>query len=156
MTAHDSAWETNEHRRTVRSLIHECRYALMDRALNHDESKLKPPEKDGFDAMTPLLLSSTYGSPEYKEFLEALKPVLAHHYAANAHHPEHHVNGIAGMTLIDLVEMLCDWKAAGQRHANGSIEKSLAVNRERFAIGDQLQAILVNTVRAMAWETKQK
>jgi hypothetical protein len=82
--------------------------------------------------------------------------VLAHHYAANAHHPEHHVNGIAGMTLIDLVEMLCDWKAAGQRHANGSIEKSLAVNRERFAIGDQLQAILVNTVRAMAWETKQK
>lgn len=53
---------------------------------------------------------------------------------------------IQRMNLLDLLEMLCDWKAAGERHVNGSIENSLKVNRERFGIDDQLFRILENTV----------
>ena len=76
---------------------------------------------------------------------------LKHHYAANSHHPEHYENGIDGMTLIDVLEMLCDWKAATERHADGDIMRSLEVNRERFGISDQLANILANTVREWGW-----
>lgn len=54
--------------------------------------------------------------------------------------------GINGMTLLDLIEMLVDWKAAGERHENGSIAKSLEVNKKRFGYGSELQAILSRTV----------
>lgn len=59
--------------------------------------------------------------------------------------------GVNGMSLFDVVEMLCDWKAAGERHTDGSIERSLIVNRQRFGISDQLQAILLNTAIEMGW-----
>jgi hypothetical protein len=53
--------------------------------------------------------------------------------------------GINGMTLIDLIEMLCDWKAAGLRHADGDIFRSIEINKERFGISEQLTQILENT-----------
>jgi hypothetical protein len=53
--------------------------------------------------------------------------------------------GINGMTLIDLIEMICDWIAAGLRHADGDIFKSIKINKERFDISDQLTQILINT-----------
>jgi hypothetical protein len=58
---------------------------------------------------------------------------------------------INGMSLLDVLEMLADWKAAGMRHADGSIEQSLEINRERFEISDQLFEILKNTVRELEW-----
>jgi len=55
--------------------------------------------------------------------------------------------GIDRMTLIDIIEMLCDWKAATLRHDNGDIIKSIEINRKRFKISDQLANILINTVK---------
>lgn len=59
--------------------------------------------------------------------------------------------GVNGMSLLDVLEMLVDWKAAGERHNDGSIERSLEVNRERFKISPQLQSILENTAREFGW-----
>ena len=53
---------------------------------------------------------------------------------------------LKGMTLIDLIEMLCDWKAATLRHADGGILKSIEYNKKRFGISDELCQILKNTV----------
>lgn len=50
------------------------------------------------------------------------------------------------MNLIDLIEMLCDWKAATMRHTDGDIRKSLEINKGRFQISYQLQRILENTI----------
>jgi hypothetical protein len=47
--------------------------------------------------------------------------------------------------------MLCDWKAASERTKQGSIQASLAHNRMRFQIDDQLAAILENTVKELGW-----
>jgi len=58
---------------------------------------------------------------------------------------------LKGMSLLDILEMLCDWKAAGERHANGSIESSLKVNRVRFGISDQLFVVIENTARELGW-----
>ena len=49
------------------------------------------------------------------------------------------------MTLIDLVEMFADWKAASERQKDGNLLKSIEVNASRFHIGDQLKQILMNT-----------
>lgn len=53
--------------------------------------------------------------------------------------------GINSMNLVDLIEMICDWKAAGMRHADGDIFRSLEINKERFGMSDQLFEILKNT-----------
>ena len=121
-------------------------HCLTDRAMNHDASKLLSPEKECFDEITPLLKNSTYGSEEYKATLRAMKPAIEHHQWNNRHHPEYFGNGINGMNLIDLVEMICDWKAASERHADGDIYKSLEINKDRFGMNEQLVSILKNTV----------
>lgn len=59
--------------------------------------------------------------------------------------------GVNGMTLLDLVEMFVDWKAATERHADGSLERSIKHNRERFAMSGQLSQIFENTRREMNW-----
>jgi hypothetical protein len=52
---------------------------------------------------------------------------------------------ISDMTLVDIVEMFCDWFASSQRHADGNILKSITHNKERFGINEQLSTILENT-----------
>lgn len=148
---YDSTHDTLTHIRQVQQHLQQIIAALEERAATHDASKLVEPEKSGYDRLTIQLRDVGYGSDAYRAALAEAQPTIAHHYARNPHHPEHHADGIAGMTLVDLVEMLCDWKAASLRTAQGSIAGSLAHNRQRFQIDDQLAAILANTVRALEW-----
>lgn len=119
---------------------------LMDRLTDHDQSKLSYPEVSLFTEYTPKLAGSTYGSKEYEDFRRQIKPALDHHYANNRHHPEHWKNGVEDMTIIDLFEMLCDWKAASERHNDGNIRKSIEINSERFNLPPMLRKILENSV----------
>lgn len=124
---------------------------LLDRSVCHDASKLEDPELAVFNEHTPKLRDTTYGSPEYRENLKAMGGALQHHYAVNRHHPEHFPDGVNGMTLVDLIEMLADWKAAGERHDDGDLSASLLIQRDRFDISDQLLAILRNTADYFGW-----
>lgn len=149
--AYDSTADTLRHSLRVGELMGQPIAELVTRSTQHDKSKTEPPELAVFNEYTPRLKHSTYGSDEYKSFLAGMKPALDHHYAANRHHPEHFANGVAGMTLVDLVEMLADWKAATERHAAGDLERSLDIQRERFGLSDQLLAILQNTASYYGW-----
>ena len=135
-----------DHINNVQKLLIMVVTKLLDRALKHDRSKTEHPELDIFNEYTPKLKGTTYGSNEYNEFLAEMKVALDHHYAKNRHHPEHFKNGVNDMTLIDLVEMLCDWKAATLRHDDGNIRKSLDINAARFNIDTQLKQVLLNTI----------
>ena len=178
---YDSKKDTETHILTVLRYIAVVCSALVGRATDHDASKLAEPEKSIFDEFTPKLKTSTYGSEEYKSFLTEMGTALKHHYENNRHHPEHFIyyecNGcfkrfdkepkvcdicgysqftnrsdISQMTLVDIIEMLCDWKAATERHADGDILKSLDVNKKRFEISDQLVSIMRNTVKDLGWD----
>lgn len=138
----DDTW-THIHR--VRELLNKVIIDLIRRGEEHDQSKLGTPEVELFTEMTPRLATSTYGSPEYHEFRKQLGPALEHHYANNAHHPEHYKDGLNDMSLLDILEMLCDWKASSERHNNGNIRKSIEINADRFGISPQLVRILENT-----------
>jgi hypothetical protein len=148
---YDSAADTLAHSQLVGRYMGAMITELVERSYEHDASKLAEPEKSAFDRCTERLRTLTYGSDEYKASLAELGPALEHHYTNNRHHPEHHDSGITGMTLMDLCEMLADWYAAGQRHADGDLGRSLVVQQDRFAIGDQLMDILENTARHLRW-----
>lgn len=138
--------EASKHIRMVQQLLHKVAKELLDRADVHDQSKLETPEVEMFTEYTSKLASSTYGSAEYEGLRKAMGPALAHHYAKNRHHPEHFKNGMNDMSLIDIIEMFCDWKAATIRHNDGNIRKSIAHNADRFGMSPQLVRILENTV----------
>jgi hypothetical protein len=151
-TKYDSRADTLAHVKRVGHLLADVRDNLAVRAIRHDASKLREPEKSTFDACTLKLKAMAYGSDEYKAALAELKPALDHHYAANSHHPEHYANGVDGMSLFDVVEMLMDWKAATERmKGGGDIRRSLEINRDRFKLSPQLESILTNTIREMGW-----
>lgn len=147
---YDSAVDTLRHIRRVQHLLGDAASELIRRGQLHDDSKLGPEEKPHFDRETPLLKGLTYGSDEYKASLARLGEALTHHYANNSHHPEHYENGVAGMDLFDLIEMVLDWKAASERGKDGALR--LQVSFDRFGVEPQLQSIVRNTVARRGWE----
>jgi hypothetical protein len=53
------------------------------------------------------------------------------------------------MTLLDLVEMFCDWRAASKRHNDGNINKSIEISGGRFNMSPQLIKIFENTAKKL-------
>lgn len=141
--------ETRRHIANVSAVIHAVVCDLLARADAHDRSKLYDPELAFFTKLTEKLAGCTFGSKEHKRNMASLKPALDHHYAVNRHHPEHHSGGINDMTLIDLVEMFCDWKASSKRHNDGNLLKSLDLCSKRFKMSPQMERIFRNTAKAM-------
>jgi len=138
--------QTEEHIKNVKMFLGYIVDEIIERGVTHDKSKLEEPELETFCTYTKKLANSTYGSEEYKTFLKEMKPALDHHYAENRHHPEHFKKGIDDMNILDLIEMLCDWKAATMRHNDGNIIKSIEYNTKRFNLSEQLKNILLNSV----------
>ena len=126
---YDSTKDTTEHINRVEELLNLCADEIKWRGTIHDAS----------------------GSDEYEEALKRLGVALKHHYANNSHHPEHYENGVDGMNLFDVMEMLMDWKAATERHADGDIHKSLIHNKDRFKMSPQLVSIFENTIKMFGW-----
>lgn len=146
----DSRVETYQHISHVRANLIACATDLLRRAHEHDNSKLRPPEVDAFDKVTARLKDLEYNSEEYHASLKELGPAIQHHYLVNDHHPEHFKEDfdppIAGMNLLNVTEMVCDWMAAVKRMDGGSIYKSIEVNQTRFGFSDDLKRLIINTV----------
>lgn len=137
--------ETQKHIEIVRKFIKMFTDKLTNRGVDHDKLKLESPEVEIFAEYTPKLAQTTFGSEEYLQCLDNMKPALNHHYANYRHHPEHFKDGINDMNLIDIAEMICDWKASSLRQDDGNLLHSIELNAERFGIDAQLTKILLNT-----------
>jgi hypothetical protein len=136
---------TQKHRAEVNNILHCVSNQLRSRGREHDKSKLSNKELPYF-AEAQELKTLKYGSKKYFDSLAKLKPALDHHYKNNRHHPEHHENGINDMTIVDVIEMLCDWLAATLRHDDDhNIFKSINFNRTRFKIKKDMSQIMWNT-----------
>jgi len=143
--AYDSRGDTLAHIHRVRDHIGTFVAEMLARGRAHDASKLSEPEKGAFDRLLPLLRGVPYGSAEYAALEASVAPAIAHHHRANSHHPEHHgPAGVAGMDLLDVVEMVCDWMAAAERHPADGVR--LDLNVEKFGIEPQLAAVIANTL----------
>ena len=153
----DSRPETRAHIDRVRDFMELAARDIDRRADDHDASKLEEPELSAFDEATPKLAQLEYGSDEYRQSLRDLGPALQHHFENNDHHPEHFENGVQGMSLMALIDMLCDWRAASERVKQRTDDPAkvktfaagLAYNQERFGYSDELAGILLNTAREL-------
>jgi len=141
----DTVYEVYLHRKDVGKLIDKYMSSLTKRK-HHDDSKISDEELPTFLEYIPKLKDTQYGSDDYNRNLECMKEGLEHHYANNRHHPEHFEDGIKGMNLVDIVEMLCDWIAATNRKG-GDIFESIEYSQTRFGFSDELKQILINTVK---------
>src|SRR5579859_6077273 len=134
-----------DHKRRVAGHMQTVATALFQRAALHDNSKFSPEEFEAYEEAFPELQKYAYGSEEYRAALRKIAPAVAHHYSVNDHHPEHFAGGVEGMSLIQLIEMVCDWLAASER-SQKDVYEGLEINKKRFDIDRQLGAIIANTI----------
>lgn len=145
MPKYDCTNDVKAHIALVQKWMKDFVGILQGRASVHDQSKLSnPEEKKMFDEWTPELQKRQAGTPEYAEALRFMGRGLQLHYMANEHHPEHYPNGINGMTLYNLIEMICDWMAVCEAK---QIPVDMDYLQERFSIAPQLRSIIENTFK---------
>ena len=129
---------------------------LITRAGAHDRSKFEDVELGPLADMIKVEEREgkvEFGTPEYAARTAMLDGMWRNHVAHNDHHPEHFDDGITGMNLLQIVEMLCDWQAASaQRDPSKTMNITFCV--EKYGIPPMLEQILRNTADAMGWKHK--
>lgn len=144
--------DTSKHIRRVQGLIAEAMGNLQVRMIEHDASKWSEEEWPYFARNTARLARMEYGSQEYGQSLLDLGPGLEHHYESNDHHPQFYgENFWHDVTMFGLIEMLADWKAAGERHPGGSLRRSIEINKDRFGMPEWLVSLLTRTAKELGW-----
>ena len=116
-------------------------------------SKLQQLEFDAFVSTREKFKKANYGSPEYQECIELIKPAVEHHHKNNRHHTSFHEHGINDMTLIDVIEMLADWRAAARRSPDKKLIDTLEYAKKKYKIDEQLFKVIQNTLIQLKWIT---
>lgn len=142
LARHDA--ETRKHKALVATFLGAMIDALRQRAIDHDDSKLVEPERSAYAVTIPKLKGLQYGTPEHRAVLGQMRPAIQHHQQSNRHHPEYHPRGTFDMNLVDLVEMVADWRAAALRGGD-DFRESMKVSAKRFGLSPELASIIVNT-----------
>ena len=124
------------HGRLITSHLERLANVLRERATVHDLSKFSEDEFAGVVRINRIAREHEYGSPEYMESIKE-SDALALHFSRNPHHPEHYPGGVDDMTLVDIIEMVADWKAASEAYGQTSLEDALAIHAERFSLRDK-------------------
>ena len=133
------------HIKRVQNKLFKLIIALLMRSQEHDKSKLEEPEFSLWEKMDEEPRYQ-YGSKEYKEKIERYRELFEMHYKKNPHHPEHFMNGISDMTLIDLAEMLCDWISYKDNIRVTEAIEMVEKQSKRFGYSDEIKNMLINTL----------
>lgn len=129
----------------VRKHINTFVQLLLKRAINHDRSKLEEPELSWWKEMDKEP-RYPYCSEEYKQKIKRWDKVFKHHYKYNRHHPEHYDYGVSEMTLVDIVEMMCDWLGYKDTITISEALKVCDEQMKRYNISDDVRQIIFNTL----------
>ncbi len=89
----------------LNTMIHD----LIRRGETHDDSKFSDDEFDEYVKATQEF-QGPYGTEQNDAVREKYKALFERHARRNSHHPEHYPDGVDGMTLMDIMEMLRYWK----------------------------------------------
>lgn len=135
-----------KHKENVRKRLTVLAQQLLQRAEEHDNSKLQSPEVDWLIEMDkePRYI---YGSPEYLEKKNRWQKFFDHHYEENSHHPEHFKDlGVLGMNLTDLCEYIVDISSYYEDLHPQEVFDLLDKQAIRFDLDFQLTEVLKNTL----------
>jgi hypothetical protein len=140
--------ELNVHVQAVRTGIKIATDELTQRGLVHDHSKLFEVEFEGYSEAVPYLKNKQPLPPDVEE---KFHKAWVHHYTNNDHHPEYHTSGVMSMDFMSLIELAADWCAAMLRDDinNTDIENNVQKLGPKFHMDEQMQNILINTMKKM-------
>jgi len=124
-----------QHISMVQALLRQVAHRLLERADVHDLSKLAEDEFGGLGEVKRMADQYGFGSPEYVVALS--NPSIVLHWGRNPHHPEHHSQGFRGMSALDVIEMVCDWKATNVLRGHPEWDKSVDLMAERLHLSVQ-------------------
>jgi len=150
-TVIDTLAEILQHRAYVKANLDQIRAELEQLGDLHDLSKLDEEEFDAFCSTREDFKRANYGDALYKKCTERIKSAVERHYKLNRHHTGYHENGFADMDLIDILEMLADWKAASRRSPLLSFEDSLPKAFEMHNIPENMQKHILATLKRLGW-----
>lgn len=137
------------HIRGVQTWMRHVIMLWTNRMVFHDQSKYSSPELPLIHQKARLD-SIPLNTPDYYDALSQIKSAVQAHYECNTHHPEHYANGVLDMGLLDLMEMICDWRVAAEMNGTDlavSFDKCV----ERFDIPQELRTVLLNTYKELGW-----
>ena len=139
--------DTMEHKMEVQIIMGNMSKECMQRGRLHDNSKLKSPEKEAYQEMHDKLKTVKFGSEQYKR-LVGDSVAVGLHYRNNDHHPEHFEDGIHGMHLLQITEMLADMVAVSKAKGTDVIEMLPTLMAEH-GIPENFYMIFKNTIELM-------
>ena len=125
----------------VQAAINKITAELNRRGLVHDVTKFQEDEFLGFVKLNQADKLYGYGTPEYKAAL-AENNAVELHTSRHSHHPEYYHNGVNEMNLFDLIEMVCDWRAANQVYGVTTFEESLQKSMDRFGLNENQRFVV--------------
>lgn len=141
-----------KHIALVREFMEDIITDLERRAREHDLSKFQEPEYSGYMGLNEAVKGHEYGSMAYIMAFAPFKDVIKHHYEHNDHHPEHFDRNFSQMDLLQIAEMLADWKAASMRGGDAkSLFETLEKTIKHQKVPDAIAHLLRNTVAALEW-----
>ena len=143
--------DTIMHISEVQENLSQMRAILEARGISHDRTKFLAIEFDAFVKARPKFKKANYGSPEYQECVDMIKPSIEHHHANNRHHTAFHKGSFSDMNLFDVLEMLADWKAASRRSPDLSFADSLPKAFEKYSIPEDMQKHIMATLKYLKW-----
>ena len=143
----DFLTDTLIHISEVQEELEKFCHELKVRGIKHDRSKLQEPEFSIFVSTREQFKKANYGTPEYAAVAEIASSAVDHHYKNNRHHTKYHPDGVYSMNLIDIIELICDWKVASRRSPDKTFEDSLEECFKRYNIVGQLKKVVLNTLR---------
>lgn len=147
--------DTRKHQQAVAERLIAVAKKFMDRAMNHDASKLEEPERSAYIEPVFALNSEEvpYGSSRYKELTAKMSEGWKHHEAINDHHIGFFLpysvqtlnDPVRCLDMFSLIEMCCDWIAAAKRRGNDP-GLALKVMVEKYPMDEHLQQVIRNTL----------
>lgn len=140
----DTASCIKNHIKSVQRKLSVLIKELQNRLENHDRSKLE--DELWYWEFMDQEPKYPYGSKEYFSKIKRNEMVFKIHYKKNRHHPEHFMNGINDMNLIDIMEMLCDWISYKDDISITDAVEVVEKQSRRFGFSDELKNILLNTL----------
>lgn len=117
---------------------------LYYRLKNHDNDKLLPENRKEIIKFSYEINKYEYGTKEYFDTINKYSNIINKHYILNSHHPEHYKNGYGDMSIIDKIEMICDWVAC-IINKNDNFDSNINKNNDRFDIPNKDIMKIINT-----------
>lgn len=143
--------DTLMHVAEVQERLEDMIHDLRKRGLCHDRTKFQELEFDTFCRTRPRFKGVKFGTPDYDAVVEEAREAVEHHHHHNRHHTTYYDGGIEDMNLLDVLEMLADWRAAARRSKGQSFEESLPKAFERYNVPEVLREMIGRTIQYLGW-----